>query len=851
MRLARLRLLPLMLLLALGCGESDPIVEPLPEPDGGSDALGVLAGTVREPDGNPLSEVVVTLEEIEDGRVASLQDPFGDAALAKGALRATVSDDEGRYAFDFVLEGRYSLQARSEDHLAARQELVMGKAAAETTIVDIDLTPTGNFAGVVTRENAVEHGGSLVFVQGTSYAAVSDSTGAYQISDVPIGSWDLRAQYPGHRDDSTQGTLSTAGEVANLAPLFLRRDSNIAPTAEAFPPVVVTSTVPVEFDGTGSDPDGSIVLYEWDFEDDGTFDHADSSSAQTTHLYASAGSYRAKLRVTDDAGAIGLDVVEFELSANLAPTVTAQGPAGGVVSVGETASFGGSASDPDGTVDLYEWDFDGDGTFDFSDPASAVAQHVYASTGSYTAVLRVTDDGGQTASDSTTVSVVEAGIFVASTGSDLAAGTPAQPKATIGAGLAAASNQGLDRVFVAVGSYGDAVTLIDGIDLLGARSATTWEYLEGQYSTAFATASPHLASNLSTPTLVQGMDFQSGNSASGNSIALRVVSSADALTFDRCRFQSRSAGDGAPGDDGNPGAPGGDGQNGFPGSCDGSHGAGGSGGSGPCPGGDGGRGGLEGSNRGENGGFGGCGGPPGGSGGFGDDTGTFNCAAQGEPGGNGQNGPSGSIGSNGSPASNGGLANVSGWSPLTSGLGTPGGNGRGGSGGGGGGGQGGTFCNSGGGNGGGGGGAGGGGGGPGLGGQGGFASIAVYLYDSSPTFDTCIFFSGAGGDGGAGGNGALGASGGLGGTGASVCTSEVGRGGDGGDGGDGAAGGGGAGGPGGPSICLALAGGSSPTLVSPGYTPGSAGAGGSGGLRPGASAAPSGPSGISTDVQTF
>ena len=39
----------------------------------------------------------------------------------------------------------------------------------------------------------------------------------------------------------------------------------------------------------------------------------------------------------------------------------------------------------------YEWDFDGDGTFDLSS-ASATASHSYAQFSSYTTVLRVTDD---------------------------------------------------------------------------------------------------------------------------------------------------------------------------------------------------------------------------------------------------------------------------------------------------------------------------------------------------------------------------------------------------------------------------------------------------------------------------
>jgi hypothetical protein len=54
------------------------------------------------------------------------------------------------------------------------------------------------------------------------------------------------------------------------------------------------------------------MLYEWDWEDDGTFDYASATSANATHTYA-LGNYRAKLRVTDDKRAIGLAVVHLSI----------------------------------------------------------------------------------------------------------------------------------------------------------------------------------------------------------------------------------------------------------------------------------------------------------------------------------------------------------------------------------------------------------------------------------------------------------------------------------------------------------------------------------------------------------
>ena len=72
------------------------------------------------------------------------------------------------------------------------------------------------------------------------------------------------------------------------------------------PPVAAASgtptsgTVPltVAFSAAGStDPDGSIVAYDWTFGDGGS-----ASGAQVSHVYTAAGSYSAQLRVTDNSG---------------------------------------------------------------------------------------------------------------------------------------------------------------------------------------------------------------------------------------------------------------------------------------------------------------------------------------------------------------------------------------------------------------------------------------------------------------------------------------------------------------------------------------------------------------------
>src|SRR5262245_34906331 len=53
----------------------------------------------------------------------------------------------------------------------------------------------------------------------------------------------------------------------------------------------------VELTGSGSDPDGSLVGYAWDFGDGTT-----GTGLKTSHVYAKPGRYQVRFTVTDDDG---------------------------------------------------------------------------------------------------------------------------------------------------------------------------------------------------------------------------------------------------------------------------------------------------------------------------------------------------------------------------------------------------------------------------------------------------------------------------------------------------------------------------------------------------------------------
>jgi PKD repeat protein len=159
---------------------------------------------------------------------------------------------------------------------------------------------------------------------------------------------------------------------------------NIAPVAS------FTSTshyLTGTFDGsTSTDDDGSIASYAWSFGDGGT-----GTGVAPQHTYATAGTYTATLTVTDNRGGTNTTTRPVTVTnppPNILPTASFTSTVGY-----HTASFASTSTDEDGTIASYAWSF-GDGTTGIG----ATPQHTYATAGTYTVGLTVTDNRGGTAS---------------------------------------------------------------------------------------------------------------------------------------------------------------------------------------------------------------------------------------------------------------------------------------------------------------------------------------------------------------------------------------------------------------------------------------------------------------------
>jgi PKD repeat protein len=82
-------------------------------------------------------------------------------------------------------------------------------------------------------------------------------------------------------------------------------DTNVPPTADAGRSYSGTVNEKIMFTGYGTDTDGTIAYYRWDFDTDGSYDTEWSDSSIANHSYTSAGIYTVTLQVMDDLGANG------------------------------------------------------------------------------------------------------------------------------------------------------------------------------------------------------------------------------------------------------------------------------------------------------------------------------------------------------------------------------------------------------------------------------------------------------------------------------------------------------------------------------------------------------------------
>ncbi len=132
---------------------------------------------------------------------------------------------------------------------------------------------------------------------------------------------------------------------ANVPPTCLNADPVIG-SATRTPAGDVTTGQAVEFAAAATDADGDALTYAWEFGDGGT-----SSAQNPSHTYTAAGTYSAKVTVTDGKGGTATRTLAVVVTTpqNANPTVTAARTPTGNVRVGVPVAFTATGTDPTAT----------------------------------------------------------------------------------------------------------------------------------------------------------------------------------------------------------------------------------------------------------------------------------------------------------------------------------------------------------------------------------------------------------------------------------------------------------------------------------------------------------------------
>jgi uncharacterized repeat protein (TIGR02543 family) len=250
-----------------------------------------------------------------------------------------------------------------------------GTSLSTSVIMDSNKTVTASFAIDFYQLYSGADGNGTVYQNGNPS---SPQTYPYNtevsLSAEPAPGWRFDHWSAGVASTSsalTTITMNTLGDRYVTAYF-----TNNPPVAEAGGPYSGNEGSSISVDASGSsDAGGSIASYEWDWDNNGTFDTS-SPSPIASHTWPDNGSYTIRLRVTDGAGATATDTATVTVN-NVAPAATFDKPAavneGSLINISLTGPTDPSSVD---TAAGFQYAFDfggGYSPFGSTNSASATA----------------------------------------------------------------------------------------------------------------------------------------------------------------------------------------------------------------------------------------------------------------------------------------------------------------------------------------------------------------------------------------------------------------------------------------------------------------------------------------------
>ncbi|MDO6809801.1 DUF5018 domain-containing protein [Zobellia galactanivorans] len=265
-----------------------------------------LSGSATDSDGS----VASYLWTKESGGNATIASPTSASTLVEGlgegtyVFRLTATDDEGASAFGTVTVTVNNAPANEAPIVQDDTYTVYENSV--NNILDVllnDSDSDGDTMVITNIENPINGTASIGVGQQTIIynATTGNDRFDYTVSDGNGG--------------TSSGTINIS-VIPNQNPTVEIDETILVPFGN-FPKTL-------DFRVASSNDDGTIVNYEWNFDDDGSTGNIinNSDGSSVSHTFDEAGTYQIVLTVTDNLGATGTDMVELILEAPPEPDFT-------------------------------------------------------------------------------------------------------------------------------------------------------------------------------------------------------------------------------------------------------------------------------------------------------------------------------------------------------------------------------------------------------------------------------------------------------------------------------------------------------------------------------------------------
>ena len=271
--------------------------------------------------------------------------------------------------------------------------------ASSASSLDVSYNATGQVGSASDLMIVVETpSGTPVFTNGS----LSNLAGTTQYT-IDAAELSVNETLTARLYDSGGGSLV---ELANDSAAITVQSPRLTATAAANRTEVAVDGA-VKFDGSGS---ALANDSSWDVRRNGnSILQTPVSATNYTHTFSNAGVYTGNLTASDGTGHSDYDEVTVVVGDSLDP-IAALEAYPSTAAANETVQFYAGGSSDDVGIQQYQWDFDGDGTYEKTTTSSSpgggvMVTHTYATAGTYAPTVNVTDYAGNNSTASTSLNV--------------------------------------------------------------------------------------------------------------------------------------------------------------------------------------------------------------------------------------------------------------------------------------------------------------------------------------------------------------------------------------------------------------------------------------------------------------